>query len=174
MPPECAELDEYAAESGSRRRSGKFIIEYDDAVDTDPLLPKLFVLLCAESSLLPPLGVKPAPGTIIFNAGPLLLLCAFSDGVRLVPMGVAKLSFGGPCLPGMAKAKGGNLEDGCGICGGAGLSTGLWLGEAGIASPSLGSFWPDCARPPGTGGRRSGTEDAMFAPLGGSSGECDS
>ena len=149
-------------------------MEYDDAVDTDPLLPKLFVRLCAESSLLPPPGVKPAPGICIFNAGPLLLLCAFSDGVRLVPIGVARLSFGGPCLPGMDKAKGGNLEDENGTCGGTELSTGRWFGEAGIASPSLGSFWPPCDRPPGMGGLRSGTGEAMSAPLGGLNGVCGS
>jgi hypothetical protein len=74
------------------------IIEYDDAVDTEPFAPKLFVLLCADSSLLPPPGVKPDPG--ITNGGPLLFVCP-SCGVCLVPIGVATLSFGGCCFPGI-------------------------------------------------------------------------
>jgi hypothetical protein len=69
MPtPECAELELYAALSGSRKTSAKLIMEYDDAVETEPLAPKLFVLLRGESSLLLP-GVKPG----ICNGGPLRL-----------------------------------------------------------------------------------------------------
>jgi len=38
--PECAELDEYAADSGSlgfRNTSAKLRTEYDEVVDTEPL-----------------------------------------------------------------------------------------------------------------------------------------
>ena len=68
-PPECAELllyNEPEADWGSPSLlniSTKFKAEYDDVVETEPfcvvLAPKLFVLLCADSSLLPPLADSP-------------------------------------------------------------------------------------------------------------------
>lgn len=80
-PPECAELELYnepEAETGSPSLlsiSTKFRAEYDDVVETDPfcvvLAPKLFVLLCADSSLLPPLADKPGA---ICRGGSLRLL----------------------------------------------------------------------------------------------------
>jgi len=81
-------------------------------------------------------------------------------------MGVAKLSFGGCCLPGIAS---GGSADGCDNGGAAALLMGRWLGEAGMAKPSLGTLFPDCDRfPPGTGGRRRGAGEAcMLARFGG-------
>jgi len=167
MPtPLCAELEEYAAESGSRSTSAKLIIEYDDAVDTDPFAPKLFVLLCAESSLLPPPGVRPPPGMI--NGGPLLLLCWFSCGACLVPIGVATLSFGGCCLPGIDN--GGRFDIVSLMSGTAALLTSLCPGLAGIARPSRGSLLPVADRPPpGMGGRNKGAGLAILGRSGGGS-----
>lgn len=52
--------------------------------------------------------------------------------------------------------------------GAAALFTGLWLGDAGIAKPNLGTLLPDCERPaPGIGGRRSGAGEAISARSGG-------
>lgn len=84
-------------------------------MEIDPLAPKLFVRLCSESSLLPPLGVNPAPG--ICNGGPLRLACIFSDGVRCEPMGVAMVSLGGPTLLGMVR--GGSADPPASDIGGA-------------------------------------------------------
>lgn len=60
------------------------------------LAPKLFDLLLADSSLLPPLAeiFSPAPG--ISKGGPALLFVTPSCGIPWLPMGVARLNFGGP------------------------------------------------------------------------------
>ena len=146
--------------------SAKFNADIDDVVETEPfglplLAPKLGVLLCAESSpLLPPLA---APG--ITKGGPLLLFCAFSCGVWLVPIGVARLSLGG-CLLGIASGGRAEFSD---MGGAALLFTGLAFGEAGMASPSLGTLLPDAVLPaPGIGGRSNGAGDAISARSGGS------
>jgi hypothetical protein len=76
--------------------SAKFSAEYDDVVEFDPpwfvLCPKLFVRLCALSSLLPPPLADKPPG--ICSVSFLLAWVLFSCGVRTLPMGVAKLSLG--------------------------------------------------------------------------------
>jgi hypothetical protein len=77
-----------------------------------------------------------------------------------VPMGVARLNLGGWAL-GIDNGGSAGLSS---IGGAAALLTGLWLGDAGIARPSRGSLFADPARPaPGTGGRSSGTGDAILA-----------
>lgn len=48
------------------------------------------------------------------------------------------------------------------------LLTGLWLGEAGIARPRLGTFPRDCWRWPGIGGRSIGAGEDMSKRDGGS------
>lgn len=69
-------------------------------------------------------------------------------------------------MPGMES--GGSADVFCDIGGAAELLMGLWLGEAGMARPSLGTLFPDCDRPaPGTGGRRRGAGEAMLARFGG-------
>ena len=148
--------------------SAKFSADMDEVVDTEPLgllllAPKLGVLLCAESSpLLAPLA---PPG--ITRGGPLLLFCVFSFGVWFVPIGVARLSLGG-CLLELGIARGGSAEF-SDIGGAAVLFTGLWLGEAGIASPNRGTLAPDCdLAPPGIGGRSSGAGEAISVRSGGS------
>lgn len=82
--------------------SAKLRADIEDVVDTDPFwvvfAPKLLVLLCTDSPLLSPLTAPP-PG--ICSGGSFLLPWAFSLGVCEVPMGVARLSFGGCCLCGM-------------------------------------------------------------------------
>ena len=96
-------------------------MEYDEAVETEPPAPKLPSLLCADSSLLPPLGVSPAPG--ICNGGPRLRPAALSCGTCLVPIGVARLNFGGCCRPGIER---GGSVGGISVMGGAAaLFTGL-------------------------------------------------
>ena len=170
---------EPAAEAGSllpRSISAKFRAEYDDVVDAAPLLwpvllaPKLPVLLCALSSLLPPLADfadKPPPG--ICSGGSLLLPRAFSSGVCAVPIGVARLSLGGPCRPGICKGGMGDIPLGFWFIGGAAaLLTGLWFGEAGIARPSRGTLGEAVRLPPGIGGLRSGAGDAISVRSGGS------
>lgn len=76
----------------------------EDVVDTEPLIwelcEKLFVLLCALSSLLPPLADGIVNGNPLFFIGPPI----DSDGVWEVPMGVARLNFGGPALVGIDRA----------------------------------------------------------------------
>lgn len=169
-PPDCAELTEGAAEPGSLRpliRSWKLTCEIELLVDSDPaafvpvLAPKLFVRLCAESSLLfAALDAPKAPG--ITKGGPRFRGCTFSCGVWFEPIGVAKLNFGACDLP---------IAMGCmsAIGGAAELLTGLWCGEAGIDSPSRGTFGPDCCRgAPGIGGRSSGAGDAISERSGGS------
>ena len=132
----------------------------DDVVETEPLwllllAPKLGVLLCVESS--PLLPVLAALG--ICNGGPLLLTCVFSCGVWFVPIGVARLSFGG-CLWGIANGGSAEFSD---MGGAAVLFTGLWLGDAGIASPNRGTFGPDGDFPaPGMGGRSNGAGEACL------------
>lgn len=83
-----------------------------------------------------------------------------------MPIGVARLSFGG-CLLGLGIAKGGNAEF-SDIGGAAALFTGLWFGEAGMASPNRGTFVPDgVLPPPGIGGRSNGAGEAMSERSGG-------
>lgn len=152
MPTECAELLLYA-EEGSFSISAKFKADMEEVVDTDPfcpvLPPKLPVLLCAESSLLPP----PAEG--ICSGGSLLLFCAASCGVWAVPMGVARLSLGGCWRCGMDK---GGMAEFSDMGGAAELLTARWWGEAGMDRPRRGNLGPLCWRPPpGTGGRNKGT-----------------
>lgn len=91
----------------------------------------------------------------------LLPPCVFSCGVWLVPIGVARLSFGS-CRLGMTK--GGRPEEGdcCDKGGAATLLTGLWLGDAGMAKPRRGTLGPDCDFPPGMGGLSRGAGEAMF------------
>lgn len=75
---------ELAADPGSfllpPMMSAKFREALEEAVETEPfcvlLAPKLFVLLRADSLLLPPLAL---PG--MTRGGPLRLVCAFSCGV---------------------------------------------------------------------------------------------
>lgn len=126
------------------------------------LAPKLFDLLCADSSLLPPLAERPAPG--ICSGGPTLLFGAPSCGVPWLPIGVARLSFGGAwrgiCNGGRGICIGGGML-GIDMGGAAALLTGLWLGEAGIARPSRGILFALCCLLPAIGGRRSGAGDAM-------------
>jgi hypothetical protein len=86
-------------------------------------------------------------------------------------MGVARLSLGGPALPGIMS--GGRAAPPTSDMGGAAaLLTGLWLGEAGMERPSLGPLLLDCERAPGMGGRRRGAGDAMSARPGGSTARC--
>lgn len=80
---------------------------------------------------------------------------------------MARLSFGG-CLLGIANGGRAELSD---IGGAAALFTGLWFGDAGIASPSRGTLLPDCDRPaPGMGGRSNGAGEAMSVRSGVSTG----
>lgn len=71
-------------------------IDNEDVVETEScgfaLLPKLFVRLWAEESLLAPLAERPG---FRVRAGPLLRPDAFSCGTCELPIGVARLNFGG-------------------------------------------------------------------------------
>lgn len=123
------------------------------------LPPKLFVLLCAESSLFK--LETPAK----FNGGPALFFCVFSCGVWLDPIGVAKLSFGG-CFEGICKGGRAEFSD---IGGAAAELTGRAFGEAGIANPNRGTLLPEPGLPPpGMGGLSNGAGDAMSVRSGGS------
>lgn len=95
----------------------ELLVDSDPAAFVPVLAPKLFVRLCAESSLLfAALDPPRLLGTI--SGGPLLRGCAFSCGVWFEPMGVARLSLGGCGLPMVA----GCMSD---IGGAAELLTGL-------------------------------------------------
>lgn len=133
------------------------------------LPPKLPVRLCALSSLLPPPpppAERPPPG--ITSGGSRRLFCAFSCGVCTFPIGVARLSFGGPCLVFVLSVSDGIAAEFSDIGGAAALLTGLWFGEAGIARPSRGTLFAEFPLlAPGIGGRRSGAGDAISTRSGG-------
>ena len=76
----------------------------------------------------------------------------------LLPIGVAKDSFGGPFCPDAAR-----LKRGISGTGSASPPAGLWFGEGGIPNVRRGVRLPLWLLPPGTGGRRSGTGDDMVA-----------
>jgi hypothetical protein len=75
-------------------------------------------------------------------------------------MGVARDNFGGPFWPEAAR-----LNRGISGTGSASLVTGFWFGEGGIPSVRRGVRLPLWLRPPGTGGRRSGTGDDMMLEM---------
>ena len=123
------------------------------------LPPKLFVLLCAESSLC----TLETP--VRFNGGPTLFFCGFSWGVWLEPIGVARLSLGG-CFKGICRGGRAAFSD---TGGAAAELTGRTFGDAGIASPNRGSLPPGVERPaPGMGGLNNGAGEAMSVRSGGS------
>lgn len=163
MPtPECAELLLYADAGSFCSSLMKEYCEFVVDVDMEPLavalVPKLPVLLCADSSLLAPLVERPG---LSVKVGFCRRGCAFSCGVCAEPIGVARLSFGGPAL-GMES---GGRPTLLAMGGAAPLLTGLWLGDAGMASPRRGTLLAEPCRPPGTGGCRSGTPEAIVAEV---------
>lgn len=140
----------------------KSCIEYEDAVvDVEligKLAPRLFSLDLALSSLLPPVPDF-ADKVPICNGGNLPLPPAVlpSCGVAFVPIGVARLSFGGACL---------GISRGGGACRTL-LCKGRAFGEAGIARPNFGIREELFPLLPGIGGRNKGAGDAILAGSGG-------
>ena len=119
-------------------------------MDVDSLLPTLFDRDLALSSLLPSL-FDLADKAPICNGGNLPLPATLfpTCGMAWLPIGVARLSCGGPCG---GIAKGGTACE---------LMTGLALGEGGIARPNLGVLDPPAGLVPGIGGLNNGAGDAM-------------
>lgn len=119
------------------------------------LAPKLFVREWALSSLLPPPTPVPpllADRPVTCKGGNFTLpIPLVSCGVPWLPMGVARLSFGG-AFRGMYSG---------GIACDSGGFTGLTFGEGGMARPSLGVLAPLWFLVPGMGGLSNGAAEDM-------------
>lgn len=138
--------------------------EYDDeSAEVVPLarpstMVKLPVLEWALLSLAPLAELTPIDSGGGFPCG----MASASDGVVLLPIGVARRSCGSA-----RREAGRRAGRGCGISGTlALLLTGLWSAEGGIARPRRGVRGPPLLRfAPGMGGRRRGTGDDMVSGL---------
>jgi hypothetical protein len=123
---------------------------YEDAEPFACTSPKLPDLECALASLEPDAD-SPVP---ICSGRRSLGFGRCSYGVLFVPMGVTRLSVGGPGLRGCGAFN-------VGMPSLAPFVTGLALGDGGIERPSRGGPLPP-GRAPGIGGRRRGAGDDMF------------